>query len=239
MSAFLKSECPHCGQSIEYPAEGTGQEVPCPTCEKSFLLTPASPPKSSDSIVIPPAPVEEKRKEQKPVRTNLSKLTEETIRARIKTGDTPLHRAAKNGQIAEIPSQLLDTELFMAKNNAGETPLHVAAEHGHLDQVPREFLTKEALTVSTSPPYAPQGVYKTGSDYSARTETVLHIAARCGHADQIPKEFLTPEFLSIEATGYRTTVLHDLAYSKRLDLVPEVYANSEMWNLKDSQSWLI
>lgn len=102
------------------------------------------------------------------------------------------------------------------------------------NQVPRQFLTKETLTISTAPHYAPNGVYLTGSGYEARTETVLHIAVRCGHADQIPKEFLTPEFLSIEATGYRTTVLHDLAYSKRLDLVPGIYANSDMWNLKNS-----
>jgi uncharacterized Zn finger protein (UPF0148 family) len=39
MSNFLKCECPHCGQSIEYPAEGTGQTVPCPTCEKLITLT--------------------------------------------------------------------------------------------------------------------------------------------------------------------------------------------------------
>jgi hypothetical protein len=56
---------------------------------------------------------------------------------------------------------------------------------------------------------------------------------RCGHADQIPGQFLTPEFLSIEASGYRLTLLHDLAYANRLDLVPEIYANSEMWNLRD------
>lgn len=39
MNDFLKCACPHCGQSIEYPAEGAGQIVPCPTCEKPFVLT--------------------------------------------------------------------------------------------------------------------------------------------------------------------------------------------------------
>lgn len=38
MGQFLKCACPHCGQSIEYPAEGTGQIVPCPTCEKPITL---------------------------------------------------------------------------------------------------------------------------------------------------------------------------------------------------------
>jgi ankyrin repeat protein len=203
MSEFLKCECPHCGQNIEYPSEGTGEIVPCPTCEKPVTLAIENP------------------KEQKTVRTNLSKLTEETIRARTQKGETPLHRAAKTGRISEIPKHLLKTELFMARNNSfsRETPLHLAAQYGYLDKVPREFLTEETLTASTE---YEKKESKTGST-PPRTETPLHTAARCGHADQIPKEFLTPDFLSIEASGYRNTVLHQLAYANRLDLVPDSY----------------
>ncbi len=232
MSDFLKCECPHCGQSIEYPSEGTGQTVPCPTCEKPVVLTPASPPISSGLTVIPSAPVQEKPKEQRLVRTNLSKLTEETIRARTQKGDTPLHRAAKTGRISEIPRHLLTTELFMVTNYSfhPETPLHLAARYGHLDKVPKEFLTKETLTASTE--YVKKES-KTGPT-PPRTMTPLHTAALYGHGDQIPKEFLTPELLCIEATGYRQTVLHYFAMSKSLDLIPQIYANSEMWNLKDS-----
>lgn len=47
MSEYYKCACPHCGQSIEYPAEGTGQTVPCPTCEKPVTLTPANQPQSN------------------------------------------------------------------------------------------------------------------------------------------------------------------------------------------------
>src|SRR5579862_4356401 len=233
MSDLLKCECPHCAQSIEYPAEGTGQAVLCPTCKEPFVLTPESPPTSSGSIVNPLTPAQEEPKARKPVRTNLSKLTKETIRTKTQTGDTPLHRAAKTGRISEIPRHLLTTELFMARNNSfsRETPLHLAAQYGHLDKVPKEFLTKETLTASTE---YERKESKTGLT-PPRTETPLHVAARYGHADQIPKEFLTPEFLSIEASGYRLTVLHQLAYAKRLDLVPDIYANSEMWNLKNSQ----
>ncbi|NOS72322.1 MAG: hypothetical protein HOP33_20660 [Verrucomicrobia bacterium] len=233
MSAFLKTDCPHCGQSIEFPSEGIGEIVPCPTCEKPFVLTPVSPSTITESIATPVASPPEEIKAQRTTRSNLSKLTEETILARTKSGDTPLHRAAKNGLITEVPIHLLNHGLFMVKNSAGETPLHVAARHGHLDQVPREFMTKELLTISTSPPYAPQGVYTTGSGYVARTETVLHIAVRCGQADRIPLEIFTPDLLSIEATGYRQTLLHDLAYANRLDLVPEKFANSDIWRLVD------
>ncbi len=227
---YEKCFCAQCGQSIEYPSEGIGQTVPCPTCEKPVTLTPANPPTRSDPIF--PAPVQENPKEHKPARTKLSNLTEETIRARTQKGDTPLHRAAKTGRISEIPRHLLTTELFMARNNSfsRETPLHLAAQYGHLDKVPKEFLTKETLTASTE---YERKESKTGPT-PPRTETPLHVAARYGHADQIPKEFLTPEFLSIEASGYRLTVLHQLAYANKLDLVPDIYANSEMWNLRNS-----
>jgi DNA polymerase III epsilon subunit-like protein len=46
MSEYQKCACPHCGQSIEYPAEGTGQAVPCPTCEKPVTLTPTNQPQA-------------------------------------------------------------------------------------------------------------------------------------------------------------------------------------------------
>jgi ankyrin repeat protein len=278
MGDFLKCECPHCGQNIEYPSEGTGQTVPCPTCRLEITLPQffksrchrcgggiefsengvghkvncphcgqktklgTNPFASASSVedrehlqffkcdptptVIPPP-------KQRTARIKLANLTEETIRAKTQTGDTPLHRAAKTGRISEIPKHLLQIELFMARNNsfARETPLHLAAKYGHLDKVPKEFLTKETLTASTE---YERKESKTGST-PPRTETPLHYAVRFGHADQIPKEFLTPEFLSIEASGYRLTVLHQLAYANRLDLIPDIYANSEMWNLKDSQ----
>src|ERR1022692_640799 len=130
---YEKCCCAHCAQTIEYPSEGRGQTVPCPTCEKPITLTPENPPTKFGSIAIPPAPATvAPAPTQKPVRTNLSKLTEETIRARTKKGDTPLHRAARIGRIYEIPTHLLKTELFMAKNNSYETPIHVAARYGHL-----------------------------------------------------------------------------------------------------------
>jgi hypothetical protein len=38
MSEFVKCECPHCGQPIEYPVEGIGQTIPCPSCEQNVAL---------------------------------------------------------------------------------------------------------------------------------------------------------------------------------------------------------
>ena len=234
MSDFLKSECPHCGQSIEYPAEGTGQTVPCPTCDKSFVLTPANPQSNSASNEKPTESVKDESRARKAAKSKLSQLTAVTIKEKTTAGNTPLHLAAKNGNIDLIPSHLLSEELFMDRNREGNTPLHIAAKHGNLNQVPRRFLTKETLTITTTTYYAPNGFHITGSGYKALCPNVLHIAAINGYADQIPKEFFTPEFLQIETTGYKNMLLEYLVESKRLDLLPENYANNELWNAKDS-----
>jgi Ankyrin repeats (3 copies) len=381
MSDFLKCECPHCGQSIEYPSEGTGQTVPCPTCEKLITLTitiqkqvkedlqinverndwgalnerqsqaiqiPAKdsmqktemvsiPATETASIVFkrvcsdkepklpkylhyPPEPrpqdynsdsdydyVAENKKWVREVKkmaainrqlfvvhrakfrlwnakhkwgddawlpssfpksplapsdseevelqkallenisllmdtlpisglerggSKLSKLTEETIRVKTSAGNTPLHLAAKKGQIDLIPSHLLKVEMFMDRNKDGNTPLHIAAANGALNQVPRQFLTKETLTVSN-------GTWITGSGYQAHGDTVLHTAAINGHFDQIPKEFMTIEFLKIEATGYRNTVLQYLHLSNGLDVIPGIYTNSALLDYKNSRGWTL
>jgi len=70
MNNFHKCKCPHCGQSIEYPAEGMGQTVPCPTCEKPFTLLPdvKIPCKEKLEIALPPAP------ESTPAQTSAQEL---------------------------------------------------------------------------------------------------------------------------------------------------------------------
>ena len=226
MGEFLKCECLHCGQPIEYPAEGTGMTVACPSCQNPVVLSPAT---SISELVAEPAAPESTVPAKKGARSNLTKLTAETIRTKIKSGDTPLHRAAKNGQCELVPSHLLSIELFLDQNNAGETPLHVAARHGHLDQVPLQFLTRETLTCRRA-----SGTYLTGSGKEAQTETVLHVAARYRHTDQIPKEFLMPEYLMLVASGYETTLLEDIAQSEQLDLIPDINTNSEIWRLRNS-----
>ena len=35
---LFKIGCPFCAQHIEYPVEGVGQTIPCPTCERELLL---------------------------------------------------------------------------------------------------------------------------------------------------------------------------------------------------------
>jgi hypothetical protein len=169
-SGYYKCACPHCGQSIEYPAEGTGQTVPCPTCQMPFVLMPARPPESSGATVNSTTPVQEGSRARKTAIKKLSSLTRETIREKSSAGNTPLHLAAKNGHIDLIPSHLLSEELFMDRNREGNTPLHIAAMHGNLFQVPRQFLTKRSVTI-------PNSTWTTGSGYKAQGPTALYAAA--------------------------------------------------------------
>lgn len=147
-------------------------------------------------------------------------LDTETIRQKDSSGATPLHRAAMMGRISEIPKYLLKTELFLVRDNGNQTPLHRAAFRSQLDKIPEEFLTKETMLASDK--------YETGR---GRTDTPLEMAIRYGCANQIPKKFLTPEFLSMESRG--GAILHFLATVGRLDVVPDIYADSPMWSLKN------
>ena len=236
---ITKCSCQVCDGGLEFEADDLCEEnswIACPHCgsatelwvpEPMSVITPLKDQLPVIRIPGPMRPHPDPPNAKKPSKSRLPYMTAETIRVKTKTGNTPLHRAAKEGRIHEIPCQLLEMDLFLTHNKSGQTPVDLAAANGHLDQIPHQFLTKETLANSVLSHY-------TGSGYLARRPTALHIAVYCGHADQIPKEFFTPEFLSIPATGYRTTLLHDLACIDRLDLVPASYAGSEMWNL---QNW--
>ena len=47
---FLKCDCSNCGQHIEYPAEGAGQTISCPSCNQEIIL----PPPDGQSQAVPP-----------------------------------------------------------------------------------------------------------------------------------------------------------------------------------------
>src|SRR5215471_5433303 len=54
--ARLKCACPSCGQHIEYPLAGSGEKVPCPSCNKEILL-PNSEPKLASMVLEMPPPI--------------------------------------------------------------------------------------------------------------------------------------------------------------------------------------
>jgi hypothetical protein len=59
--SFIKTLCPVCDGSIEFPADALGQEADCPHCHKTFVLgsvtAPAQPEKVPSALNQPPPPV--------------------------------------------------------------------------------------------------------------------------------------------------------------------------------------
>lgn len=158
-----------------------------------------------------------KTQKRKGERVPLAELTEETIASKTQSGDTPLHRAAKNGRFADIPRELLRLPLFMVANDLQQTPLHIAARHGHLNQVPEEFLTAEALTLA---------------DYHGRTP--LHVAVNYHHADQIPVRLLTPEIISLPTKNFAAnTLLHLAGETNTFSLFPSTCITPELLQIKN------
>lgn len=150
-------------------------------------------------------------------RVPLGDLTEITIRSRTQSGDTPLHRAAKNGLIVDIPHSLLSVDLFLLGNCRLETPMHLAAKNGQLTKVPREFLTGETLSQL---------------DYYGRSP--LHIAASYRHADQIPAELLTPDLLRLRTQSFASnTFLHLVAETNTFHLIPSGCVKDELMELRN------
>jgi hypothetical protein len=61
------------------------------------------------------------------------------------TGYTPLHEAAVQGHLDQVPAELLTVENMTMWNWLGVTPIHSAAKYGHLDQVPRDVITVDTM----------------------------------------------------------------------------------------------
>jgi hypothetical protein len=88
-----------------------------------------------------------------------------TVSTTATRGETPLHIAARTGDVAALQSQLKLGADPNAKDRAGRTPLINAAEQGHLD--------------------AAKVLIQAGADLNVRTRlgTAMEIAERNGHSD--------------------------------------------------------
>jgi hypothetical protein len=63
-------------------------------------------------------------------------LQKQGILTRDKSGWTPMHVVALNGQFDKVPKELLTEENLLKPDDTGWTPLHEAAQNGHLDKWP-------------------------------------------------------------------------------------------------------
>ncbi|KAK7257760.1 hypothetical protein RIF29_31975 [Crotalaria pallida] len=127
-----------------------------------------------------------------------------------KRDDTPLHSAARAGDLDVIKDTLSGTDesevhkLLAKQNQAGETALYVAAEYGHVDMV-REMIQYYDL--------ADAGI-KARNGFDA-----LHIAAKQGHLDVLKILMEARPELSMTVDPSNTTALHTAATQGHTEIV--------------------
>ena len=115
------------------------------------------------------------------------------------SGDTPLHKAARYGEVSEVKKLLAKGAEVDAKNKDGDTPLDLAAKKGHVDVV--IWLLAKGAEVNAKNEYGQTplhwaayngylNVVKVLYDYSAEVnaktkygETPWDLAAMRGHVD--------------------------------------------------------
>ncbi|KAI0520113.1 hypothetical protein KFK09_007584 [Dendrobium nobile] len=127
-----------------------------------------------------------------------------------KRDDTPLHSAARAGNLASIKKMVSGkteeelADLLSKQNHPGETALYVAAEYGYVDLVAEMIKHYDATSASI----------KAKNGYDA-----LHIAARQGDVDVV-KELLNaiPE-LCMTVDLSNTTALHTAAAQGHIEVV--------------------
>ncbi|XP_020223082.1 ankyrin repeat-containing protein At5g02620 [Cajanus cajan] len=127
-----------------------------------------------------------------------------------KRDDTPLHSAARAGNLAVLKETILGTneaalrELLAKQNQDGETPLYIAAEYGYVDVV-REMIPYYDL--------ADAGI-KARNGFDA-----LHIAAKQGDLDVLKILMEGHPELSMTVDPSNTTALHTAALQGHTEIV--------------------
>ncbi|XP_047980603.1 ankyrin repeat-containing protein At5g02620-like [Salvia hispanica] len=163
-----------------------------------------------------------------------------------KRGDTPLHLAARPGNLAKVKEIIQKMEsinngvrdLLSKQNQEGETPLYVAAENGHV-LVVGEFLKHSDAETSAIPanngydPFhvaAKQGHLEVLKELlrffpslvmttDITNSTALHTAAAQGHTDVVKLLLETDSNLAKIARNNGKSVLHTAARMGHLEVV--------------------
>lgn len=142
-------------------------------------------------------------------------------------GWTPLHAAARDGNLHKIPEAILTEEVLLTPILNGITALHTAAWHSHLDQIPKELLTEQMLLTPHKEGWTP-----------------LHYAVWKADFSHIPKEVLTEKNLLVPTNDGQTS-LDMAAGNGHLDQIPIELRLSTLKDLleqehinKKSRKWI-
>ncbi|XP_047316502.1 ankyrin repeat-containing protein At5g02620-like [Impatiens glandulifera] len=165
-----------------------------------------------------------------------------------KKDDTPLHSAAREGNLQAVVQILSDScesdEFLSMKNQSGETVLYVAAESGHVDLVTELIKYYDASTagVKARNGYDPfhiaakqgdLGIVKVLMDAFPELSltsdqlntTALHTAAAQGHVEIVNFLLEKNSGLATIAKSNSKTALHSSARNGHLDVVKALLRN--------------
>ena len=76
-----------------------------------------------------------------------AQLTPELLLTRNDNGDTPLHAAAHEGHLDQVPAGVLTRETAATRNYDGLSVIQTALDRGHLEQIPLEARPKIASPI--------------------------------------------------------------------------------------------
>lgn len=153
------------------------------------------------------------------------KLTKENLFQVYLNGETPLHRAATQGKIKEIPQNLLqDPEVWTQGDERNRTPLHNASTKKCLDQVPIGILLYKKSKLLDS------------QDSLGTTPFSQTIAQDCFH--QLPEESITLKRLLDKKEDGKKNALELLTISGDLGKLPKGLQTPETFtaNLGEKQT---
>ncbi|KAI4965502.1 hypothetical protein ZWY2020_051680 [Hordeum vulgare] len=127
-----------------------------------------------------------------------------------KRGDTPLHLAARAGNVSNVqrilaePGRELAGELAARPNQDWETALYVAADKGHTEVV------REILKVSDM---------QTAGIKASNSFDAFHIAAKQGHLDVLKELLQAFPALAMTTNSVNATALETAAIQGHIDIV--------------------
>ncbi|XWS43919.1 hypothetical protein CRYUN_Cryun16bG0145900 [Craigia yunnanensis] len=144
-----------------------------------------------------------------------------------KRGDSPLHLAARTGNLTRVREILQNSDgpearEFLAKQNLeGETPLYVAAENGQAFLVAEmlKHMDLETASITARNGYDPFHVAAKQGHVDLSCTTALHTAAAQGHIDVVNLLLETDSDLAKIARNNGKTVLHSAARMGHLEVV--------------------
>lgn len=156
-------------------------------------------------------------------------------------GNNFFHLVCSEGELHDIPSKYIDTNILTQPNKDGNTCFHILASRGKILDIPKNLLTKKYLRIENKTgmtSYHASTIFNLGygdipkelweqqdieKQELIKGKTPMHLAAKHNFRG-IPKEMMTESNLLLE--DYEgTTALHEGIRNGAVDAIPKEFLN--------------